>query len=321
MATRIRVGTAVTKSMPPGNRSTISGLSLPSQMPRLADLSRPSMKRRAVNNIVAVHDMGTKAEKQEGDEWYPKVNEATAKGVKQLGLPSMMHGAGIVSAVSPNMDFENNNIHAFGELSKFHSNPEHVAVLHRSLANVVPSEKNSGRMVQKRTPEMSDVLKQYPNIAKAPDVGIYKAGRLMNHEDPDTVINPRSAYKTNSFMHHIADPSMNTSPHTGRPMATMDGRAHDIGANNMMTWGTDRGIGSSGGKKPSRGEEFADSYERAGKVIGAEESKPIPNSAVQARTWVIGKRLEKSMPGARRSSATREVIGGPKRVGQPYSPR
>ena len=56
--------------------------------------------------------------------WYGQVHDAVGKS--GLGLT---RGAGIVAAVSPNMDFENNNIHALREVQEM--KPEHWDLIRR----------------------------------------------------------------------------------------------------------------------------------------------------------------------------------------------
>lgn len=259
----------------------------------------PARKRQVVANIMAVHDQGTPEEHQAGSLWYPKVHDATEKGVRQHGLDSTLHGAGIVAAVSPQMDWDNNNIHAFSELAGLKSHQWDAI-----------SRSSQG---EKRNPEAAGILHGM-SISRAPDSGLLKAKRIMDGEHPDTVLNPRTAPKTNSFAHNIADPSRKMSPHdSAKPLATIDGRAHDIGVNRYLPWEAARGI-SSMSAKPSgttRYEHFASAYHSAANIAGAESGHDMAPSEMQARTWVIGKRMERTAPGARSNR-------GPNRLGQAY---
>jgi hypothetical protein len=304
---------------PPGYGRKRSGLLAPKAIPeRLPDFDAPrrgaTLQRHAANNILGVSDAATPAEREEGRVWYPKVHDATAKGAKQHGM-SMLHASGVVAAVSPNMDFDSNNIHAFGQISKLMTNPDHMAALHRSLGN-----RNPGGQQTRSAEWKSIVTQHYPEISKAPDVNIHKATRMFQGEDPHQVLNARTAYKTNSFMHNIADPSMTHNPASGKPMATVDGRAADVARNTMVPWTTDRGIGTSQNVRggTTRGEHFANAYHDAADIASAEEKRPVLPSEMQARTWVTGKRIERAMPGARRSRTTGAVITGPVRSGQNY---
>lgn len=263
----------------------------------------PARKRQVVNSVINVHDLGTPAEQRAGSEWYPKVHEATAKGVRKHKLDSVLHGAGVVAAVSPQMDWDNNNIHAFGELASLKSHQW----------DAIARSAGGG----KRTPEVASILKGM-SISRAPDSGLLKAHRIMRGEHPDAVLDPRSAPKTNSFAHNIADPSATVNPHTGRALATIDGRAHDIGINRMLPWEADRGISSQGGSRggTSRYEHFADAYSQAARIASAEGPRDITPSEMQARTWVIGKRYEQHLPGAKMSGG--KPWQGPPRTGQSY---
>lgn len=263
----------------------------------------PARKRQVVNSVMSVHDQGTPAEQREGSEWYPKVHDATAKGARRFKLDSTLHGAGVVAAVSPQMDWDNNNIHAFSELASLKQH--HWDAIARSNA------------AGKRTAEVSDLLRGM-SISRAPDSGLLKAHRIMLGEHPDSVLDPRSAPKTNSFAHNIADPSATVNPHTGRTLATIDGRAHDIGINRMLPWEADRGISSQAGARGgiTRYEHFADAYGQAARIVSAEGPRDITPSEMQARTWVIGKRYEQHLPGAKMSGG--KPWQGPPRVGQTY---
>ena len=142
----------------------------------------------------------------------------------------------------------------------------------------------------------------------------------MQGEDVDDVMPRRTAPKTNSFAHNIHDPSDSSR-------VTIDGRAHDIGQNEMWPWEyTGRGIHNADLKsatklkkdgtpaasfgKRSRYENFEDAYKTAAAHVGEESP-----SAMQAITWVTGKRIERPAL----SNGQARKVGQPRKR-QPYIP-
>lgn len=261
------------------------------------DLSTPESRLVAATNIANVYDATPDHLKQEGREWYPKVHEATAKGVRGKNL-SIKQGAGLVAAVSPNMDWENSNIGAFDELSKL--NGRQWKAIHKSHADAQIAKARGEK--PHRSDEAASIL-QGMSISRAPDSNLIKAHRIMDGEDVDSVLSRRTAPKTNSFAHNIAEPDK--AGHV-----TIDGRAHDIAANRMQSWTSDRGISSAATKsgKPTRYEHFEESYRHAANAVGE-----LPHT-MQAVTWVGGKAMEMATP--TKSGKPRQK--GPTRVGQPY---
>jgi hypothetical protein len=258
------------------------------------DLTQPGQFRAAVRHVSNVHAAGTPEEHEHGRIWYPKVHDATAKGARQLGI-SHMHAAGLVAALSPNMDFDRNNIGAFHEIAHMGSQ-QWDAITHSATAT-----KNGP--YHQRTQAAHDALRG-TSLSVASDGALLKAHRILQGEHPDDVMPRRTNPKTNAFAHAIHDPE-------GSPHVTIDGRAHDIANNEMWPWTyTGRGISSAGLKsgKPTRYEAFEDTYRTAAKAADVH-----PN-VMQARTWVTGKRIEKQAPS--KSGAPRKV--GVRRVRQPY---
>lgn len=258
---------------------------MPAPSPRFppVDMTR-HRKRAAVQNITNVYTATPEPARQSGREWYDRVNDATAKGIKGTSL-SIQHGAGIVAAVSPQMDWEKNNIDALHELRHLNGS------------------------------QWGDILKgdRSPltgmSISRSPQSGLLKAHRLMEGEEPDTVLDRRSAPKTNSFMHNIAEPDK-AGP------VTIDGRAYDIANNRMQGWEQPRGIQSADLKtgKKTRYEHFEEAYRGASKAIELQHGDKLLPHQVQAATWEGGKHLERQAP--TKSGRPRKV--GPTRVGQPY---
>lgn len=255
----------------------------------MADMSRPQAQRMAATHVANMYDRTPKPLQTEGRLWYPKVHDATAKGAKQLGI-STHHAAGIVAAVSPNMDWDRNNIDAFGELSSL--KPHEWDAIHRAHAAGLGA-----------TPEVKSILKG-KGISAAPVPNLVKAHRIMQGEHPDVVLPRRTAPKTNAFARNIADPG------SAGPV-TIDGRAHDIAVNSLRPWTSSRGINSAdlarGGT--SRYEHFEGAYRNAAAATGE-----LPHD-MQAITWVGGKALERS--GVTKSGKPRKV--GVRRVGQGYT--
>lgn len=256
------------------------------------DLTNPSQFRLAVQHIANIHGVATPAERQFGKEWYPRVHDAVAKGIKGTSM-SHRAGSGLVAAVSPNMDFEKNNIHAFDELHSLKQSDWDT--IHQSASQVMPKG-----VRRTRSPEADNVLRGM-SIATSPDSNLVKAHRILRGEDPDTVLNRNTAPKTNSFMDNITDPH-------GSKHVTIDGRAHDIAQNEMWPWTySGRAInsadlpsakklkkngepGANFGKK-TRYENFEDAYRHASNVVG--DAHPTETQAI---TWATGKRIETSFP-------------------------
>lgn len=258
-------------------------------------------RRVAVNNLVAVHGLATPQELEAGRTWYDRVHDATEKGVRRLRLDSSLHGAGIVAAVSPNMDWESRNISAFGDVDRLSRNPEHLRQLQQSMSGA------------KRSPEFLHTLRtNYPSISSAPDTNIAKALRIRSGEHPDEVLSPRTAPKTNSFAHNIADPSATVNPHSGHALVTIDGRAHDVLTNRMLPWeSTARGISSAVlTRGTSRYEHMADIHAQAARVVSADSPHVLNPAQMQATIWTTAKRLER--PGGRAKGVARHE--------QPYLP-
>lgn len=252
-------------------------------MPKV-DLSSPQQKRRAAQNITSVFNAAPPEVHRSGMDWYGAVHEATAKGVKGTGT-SVAGGAGMVAAVSPNMDWDNRNIHALKELH------------HLRQGDWQAIEKGD------RSPL------QGLSISAASGSGLVKARRLMDGEDVDTVLPRKTAPKTNSFAHNIAEPDV-----PGH--VTIDGRAHDIAANRLQGWMSGRGISSAkaASGNPTRYEHFEQSYRVAADALVRQHGENILPHQVQAVSWEMGKRAEWS--GTTKTGQPRKR--GPRREGQPY---
>jgi hypothetical protein len=244
----------------------------------------PHRKRAMVQNIANVYHATPENVRQSGMQWYEKVHEATAKGIKGSQL-DIHQGAALVAAVSPQMDWEKRNIDALGELRHLNKS---------QWGDIAKGD---------RSPL------QGMSISQSPTSGLMKAHRIMHgDEDPYEILNRRTAPKTNSFAHNIAEPDKTD-------FVTVDGRAHDIATNRMQGWEQPRGIQSAAlptGKK-TRYEHFEDAYKSAARSLTM-QGAPIRPHELQAVTWEGGKHIERSFP----TASGRPRKQGPTRAGQRY---
>lgn len=229
--------------------------------------------------------------KEAGHSWYPKVNKAVTSAVAGTSK-SVRAGAGVVAAVSPNMDWERDNIAAFDELSSLKG--RQWDVIHESAQQ------------QRRTPAAAEIL-QGMGLAKAPDSNLIKAHRIWHGgEDFENVLDRHSAPKTNSFARNIADPS------TSRDV-TVDGRHADIVVDSMRPWKnsgvSNRGISSA--NLVRGGSTRYENYEA--QTARVADSLEIPPHALQATVWEMGKSVERGFNPERKQ--------GDMRRGQSYSGR
>lgn len=271
-----------------------SQLGFASRYPKL-DFGNPRQFRAAVRNVQTMHDITPPEIQQHGREWYPRVHEAVAKGVRRSGL-SARQGAGLVAAVSPQMDWQGRNIPALKHLTGMRT--ADWDVIHRSARH------------GQRTPEARALLQGTP-LAHATDTGLVRAHRIIQGEDPEEVMPRRTSPKTHSFFHNIAHPGEHTH-------VTVDYRAHDVAANKMYPAAfTGRGIDvagnlpyASGKPRPkTRYEHVEDVYRAAAHGRDIE----LPHH-MQAITWEGGKHIETSAP----TASGRPRTKGVSRKGQRY---
>jgi hypothetical protein len=269
----------------------------------LLDVATPRVKRLVVANLQDLYHATHPNIRVVGRQWYPKVGEAVHKGIEGTDL-SHLAGAGLVSAVSPNMDWGNANIHAFQELHGLNDEDWHHIIASHEAARHSSSDENDTSTAG-RTAEASRVLKGL-SIAKAPDANLVKAHRILNGEDPDEVLNVRTAPKTNSFMHNIAGDVRRL---------TVDGRGYDLAANRLIPWTRARGINSARLKsgKPTRYEHTEEAYQIAADTL-TKKGEDITPRDLQAVLWEGGKAFE--MEGVTKAGEPRKV--GVHRTGQPY---
>jgi hypothetical protein len=221
---------------------------------------------RMVRNVQQVHDMAPIATRVAGRQWYERVNEAVGKGIRRTPW-TMEQGAGVVAAVSPNMDWERNNINAFDEFKAMNENDWRII-------------EESSRSTNGRTAVAQDLLSG-TSLSGAQDRSLMKARRILLGEPIEGVLRRQTGPKTNSFWQNIAYPDA-PGP------VTIDGRAHDIAINELHPWPTKRGISTAAlpsGRK-TRYEQFEDVYREAADEVGI-----LPHE-MQAVTWTHGKALE-----------------------------
>lgn len=258
------------------------------------DLHNPVQFKAAVQNIHNLYNATPEQVRRTGAQWYDRVHEATAKGVRNRGL-SVRQGAGMVAAVSPNMDWERNNIGAFKELTSLTG--------HHWTAIAASAAAGGGRSSEARR------VLQGLSISTSTDAGLMKAHRIMQGEDNDVVLSRRTAPKTNAFAHNIEHPDV--AGHV-----TIDGRAHDIAANRLQPWTSSRGINSAAlvTGKTTRYEHFENAYRAATQSIAEQHDHLLLPHQLQAVTWEGGKMMERA--GVTKSGKPRKV--GVARTGQPY---
>ena len=251
----------------------------------------PEQFRDAARNVRNLYQATTKDVKASGKHWYEDVHEAVRKGIRGTSM-SEEHGAGVVAAVSPGMDWSGRNIHAFGELNRLKE---------ADFRDIRSGDRSS----------LSGL-----SISPAGSDAIGKAHRIMQGEHPMDVLRSN---KVRAFAQNI------THPDVSGPV-TIDGRAHDIAANRMQGWKSDRGIAGDYDdvKVNGRGylagtrryQAFAEAHRAAASAISEDEGRLIRPHELQAVAWLGGKRIERS--GLTKAGTPR--VQGVFRAGQAYLP-
>jgi len=250
----------------------------------------PDQFYHAVRNLRNMYNATPTHLQEAGRRWYPDVHEAVRKGVRGTSM-SEEHGAGLVAAVSPGMDWESRNINAFKEL---HSLKEHD---YRDIASGDRSSLTG------------------KSVSQASSVQIGKAHRIMLGEHPDEVLRSN---KVRPFYQNIAHPDV-SGP------VTIDGRAHDIAANRMQGWQSDRGISGNyddtkaNGTGPTAGtrryQAFAEAYRSASNAISEDEGRVLRPHGLQGAVWLGGKAVELAVP----TKSGKPRVKGVTRAGQAYT--
>lgn len=246
--------------------------------------------RTIVRRLSNIYHAAPSDVRDAGMNWYGNVHDAAQKAA-QLAGRSTRQAAGVAAAVSPNMNWETNNIDAFHEIDQL--KPEHWAMIHASAAQG-----------QKRSPEVTSMLRETaPSLAPATDNAILKAHRIWHGgEDPEAVLDRRKAPKTNTFFRNINEPHVDHG-------ATVDGRHADLVVDAMRPWTMSRNIQSAetvrGGR--TRYERYSDATSHAARREGV-----LPHQ-LQAVDWEMGKLLERNFDPTRKQ--------GDARRGQSYQHR
>jgi hypothetical protein len=246
------------------------------------NLGDATVKQAAIRNFVHSIETAHPDALRSGRNWYPAVHDAVAKGIRGNFLSAQpdrhLAGSALVAAVSPNMDWERNNIGAFDELKGLDS--EQWGAIARG-----------GKHARAAVEGLS--------IAAAGTKNLQKAHRIVMGEDPNSVLDERSAPKTHNFMHNIHNPE-------NPAYATVDGRAFDTMTNRVRGWEVGRGIQTAQGARgvPTR-------YEHARHVMQvAAAGFGMSPSEAQAVSWEHVKQHVERLGGERKQ--------GPARLGQPY---
>ncbi len=262
----------------------------PKQFPTVAghrvDFTHGTMVRRLRNIYNATPDEIREA----GRNWYPAVHDAVLKNLPRGR--SIEQGAGVVAALSPNMDWDSRNIHALDEISGL-SGKDWDAI-HRSHAT------------GKRTPEVTELLRG-KSISAQSDANLVKAHRLWvaGEQLPDVIRGP----KTYNFAQNIAHPERESG-------VTVDGRHSDMIIDKMRPWDLDRGLRRSGavdGGRPARYDRYANATADAARLASQDTGKTVLPHEFQATTWEAGKRIERNFDPTRTE--------GDVRTGQSYQQR
>ena len=256
----------------PGNENTpgkVSGVNI--------DPDMRTMMRRTRNIYHAAPD----EVKEVGMQWYDKVHNAAQKAVRGVPGRDVTHAAGVIAAVSPNMDWERDNIAAFDELKGLKS--RQWEAIHES-ANQAPIIGTDGKRRKAPRSEAAEEALQGLSLAKAPDSNLVKAHRIwVKGEDTNLVIPRRTAPKTNSFADNIARPK-------DSKVVTVDGRDSDMTVDAARPWKDSRGISSAALKNGNQ--TRYESYEESTQRVAAQEN--IRPNQLQAIKWEMGKIIERN---------------------------
>ena len=259
------------------------------------DPSHRTMVRRLRNIYEATPDEIREA----GHHWYGNVHDAAQKAARENGRTTRQ-AAGVVAAVSPNMDWERNNIHAFHEINQL--TPEHWDAIQRSNNQPRVVKADGTTTKARRTDEVKEILRGM-SISTSPDSNLLKAHRIWNGgEDPENVLVRQTAPKTNTFFRNINGPHEDNG-------GTVDGRHADLIVDAMRPWSGGRGIQSA--SLPTGRETRYDRYSNA--TSAASRHYNILPHQFQAVDWEMGKLLERNNDPSRSQ--------GDARTGQSYSGR
>jgi hypothetical protein len=240
----------------------------------MVNLDHGANRHIAMSNVIHSIENASPREVAAGKIWYPSVHDAVSKAVSGGFLSNAsdphLSGSGLVAAVSPNMDWEESNIHALDELKRLKPHQWDDIINNR--------------------PGAREHVKGL-SVSRAPTHALITAGRLIQGEDPEAVMH---GPKTYNFMHNIHDPS---DPR----FLTVDGRAYDVATNRLRPWESGRGIDSFRTKtgKVTRYEHMQNIYTAVANAMGL-----LPSES-QAISWVHMKHGIEQLNETRGSGPTR----------------
>jgi hypothetical protein len=251
---------------------------------------------------------------ERGRAWYDLAEGAAREGAKDIGVPHLA-GAGMMSAVSPALDFSEHNVHVLHEMGAMR--PEHHEMVVRSLAhqrrasevNRLLRGEGQPTIRQGRLAEVESMLTElYPHLSRATDSNIVDAMKIRQGTNPYDVLTLKTRPKTHNFMLNLAG---------DRDAVTVDYRAADIISNQMRPVRgpqSNRGISSAQSMRgPTRYEDYAHVIAASSRLPSVQKRMPgLRPAEAQALQWVIAKDMELTNPdGTPRGK-------GPARKGQPY---
>lgn len=252
------------------------------------DPSMRVMMRRTRN----LYDAAPGEVKEAGMQWYGRVHSAAKKAVRGVPGRDVSHAAGVIAAVSPNMDWERDNIAAFDELKGL-SNRQWQAI-HDSDSQAPIINAEGKRKKAPRNEAAVEALSGL-SLSKASDSNLIKAHRIwVKGENTNLVIPRRTAPKTNSFADNITRPDTSES-------VTVDGRDSDMKVDAARPWQDGRGIYSASllNNAQSRYEDYEEATVRVARQEG------IRPNQLQAITWEFGKNIERNHDPSRKMGAPR----------------
>lgn len=291
------------------------------------DPAHPLTQDRLSENIKSIYRDAVKRNPEaveEGSHWYEHAHDFAHGLHHQYGSISPRHSAGVVAALSPQLDWRENQVqaeyihkHLADPESKLRLAPEHVEAAHKKaqLAASNPRSPDYGHEPIRLQPgkrfadmgheEAAHALKtqaQYTDHLSIPEHitrsgkpalaqfsngegAIAKAVRIHRGEDPDTVLR---GHKVRSFFNNI------NNPHDPHPDVTMDTHAVSLAAHHKLaaTSPAIKQMFSSGARKSENimgtYAHFADSYRQAHHdlVQSGEMPKDSHPHALQAATWL-----------------------------------
>lgn len=234
----------------------------------------------------------------DGRLWYRNINRVATEDARSVGLTASQ-GAGIIAAVSPNLEFENRNSSAITQLANLDESDWDL--VRRSAVRRTPENR-----MMPRLPEVTEMLQdKAPDIVASYDLGLLKANRIMQGEQWRNVLKPykgpKGFYgKTGKFAGNIENPEEETG-------VTVDYRHNDIIANRMLPPKYKRGLDAA-----SRYNTIEDITRLAAQSASRRDPRfenILPHD-LQAVLWVGGKWIESK-------GGVRGV--GVERVGQKYT--